>query len=149
MWRKHLEQARKHGEYWAEAKADVLDGNIPALDWPDVWRREWDGRLDLRGIDERHQHVLVEEAHHAAVDHWAEIVKEQREREDIEDEEHDEEADAVRLFRAVQRDLPQGLIVGQDGPRVFLQDKLTGEEMTITSLRQAWKVIEQWREPSH
>ena len=131
MWRKHLEEARKQGEYWAEAKADVLNGNIPAVDWPDVWRREWDGHLDLRRIDERHQHVLVEEAHRAAVEHWGEIVKDQRELEDVEDEERDEEADAVRLFRAVQRDLPQGLIVGQDGPRVYLQDKMTGEEMRV------------------
>ena len=142
MWRKYLEQAQEQGRKWASDKAEALDGNIAAIDWPDAWRREWDGRLEPSGADEQHERFLADEAHHAAVERWCELVDERRRSEDVEDEETTEEAQALRLMAVLQRDLPPGLIIGHDGPRIFLQDERTGEEFTVSSLQQAWTVVD-------
>ena len=58
----------------------------------------------------------------------------------------DGEVAAVKLVEAVRGGLPHGLICGMDGPRVFLQDTRSGEELTIHSLEHAWRVIESWKE---
>jgi hypothetical protein len=143
-----IERARRRGRRWAEDKADVLEGSIPAVEWPDVWRVEWDGELSepRRELAAEESRVLRDEAHHAARDRWLEIVIDRRRLEDVEDEDHDEEARAFRLVRALRDDLPEGLRVDHDGPRVFVADITTGNEMTIESLSHAWKVVEGWKE---
>ena len=142
-----IERARRRGRRWAEDKADILEGNIPAFEWPDVWRAEWDGELpEINGdVPEPARRVLRDEAHHAARDRWLELVIDRRRLEDVSDEEHDEEARAVQLVQALRDDLPQGLRVDHDGPRVFVADIATGTEMTIESLSHAWKVVEGWK----
>lgn len=144
----HVRAARASGEAWAEGKADILRGDIPAVEWPDVWRREWTGDLSLltQGLDERARLALYDEAHHAAVERWGELVLDQRDLEDVVDEELADEASAIKLVETLRGDLPDGLFVDHDGPRVFLQDKLTGEELTVVSLKDAWRVVDEWKE---
>src|SRR5690606_16273492 len=143
-----IERARRRGRRWAEEKADVLEEAIPAAEWPDVWRAAWDGDLaDLAtDLSDAEGRALRDEAHHAARDRWLEIVIDRRRFEDVAGEERDEEARALSLVRALRDDLPQGLRVDHDGPRVFVADTTTGQERTVDSLSHAWKVVEEWKQ---
>ncbi len=142
------ERARAVGRTWAEAKADVLRGNIPAGNWPDLWQDKWAGQLpfDEAGLQQRERSALLAAANVAAAKRWAELVEQSRETEDLPEEENDEEADAIQLYEAVRAGLPRGLLAGRDGPRVYLEDTLHGTEHTVTSLEDAWRVVEEWRE---
>jgi hypothetical protein len=88
---------------------------------------------------------VLDEAHAAAAERWAELLLEYLRREDSHDAELDDEARAISLVRSVQSGLPPQLWAGHDGPRAFLQDRETGEEHTITSLSHAWSVIDEWK----
>lgn len=148
MNRDSYERAEAAGRSWAETKADMLRGNIPALDWPDLWQEGWAGALpfDESSTAPRDRAALAAAANVAAARRWGELVEQCRESEDVPDEETDEEADAVQLYEAVRAGLPRGLIAGRDGPRVYLEDTLHGTEHTVGSLEDAWRVIEDWRE---
>lgn len=148
MNREMYKRAEAAGRLWAEHKADLLRGNIPALDWPDLWQEKWAGSpaFDEAGVAPADRAALLAAAHVAASRRWGELVELCRESEDVPDEETDEEAGAVQLYEAVRTELPRGLVAGRDGPRVYLEDTLHGTEHTITSLENAWRVIEEWRE---
>lgn len=145
--RKQAEIARTAGFGWAEEKAEALQGEVPAVDWPDFWDPEWARTLPFRSgeVGEHDVETLRAIANHAAAERWAELVSERREMEDAADEEIDAEANAVRLFETVQDSLPQGLHLRREGERVCLLDA-AGIERTITSLAQAWHVIDEWKE---
>jgi hypothetical protein len=151
MLRQHVSEAHAVGERWAENRADLLDGDMPAIDWPESWSTDWDGELPeaLASLPRAERELLLSEAHRAAAERWGELVLERRDEEDWVDEEQELEARARALFESVRADLPGGLVAQRDGPRVFLTDENTGEELTITSLPHAWIVIETWRERSH
>jgi len=135
------------GRSWAEQKAERLEGEIPAVDWPDFWQPEWSGKLpfDSSRLDSHGLAALQALANHAAVEQWQELVFARRADEDAEDEEIEMEVDAARLFESVRNSLPDGLRAVRDGERVYLVD-YRGTERTITSLPQAVRVIDEWRE---
>lgn len=147
MKREQAELATAAGHSWAERKAGNLDGEVPAIDWADVWRPSWAEALPFspREIDDHERQALLALANHAAAERWAELVAQHRAQEDYEDEELDEEAEAEKLLETVENDLPQGLVAGRDGARVYLRDG-GGMERTITSLSHAWRVIADWEE---
>lgn len=147
MTREHAELATAAGHSWAERKADALDGEMPAIDWPDMWSPSWAEALPFSPleIDDHERSGLLAIANHAAAERWAEIVARHRADEDYEDEELDEEAEAAKLLAAIQNDLPQGLIADRDGARVYLRDE-AGMERTVTSLPHAWRAIAEWEE---
>lgn len=140
-----LAAAAGHG--WAERKAATLEGAIPAVDWPDAWSPAWDESLPFRfgEIDAQRLPALRAVATHAAAERWAELVSEHRADESADEEELDLEIEAVRLFEAVRKELPQGLTVVRSGERVCLVDD-AGKERTITSLEQASRVLGEWKE---
>jgi hypothetical protein len=148
MDRESYTQAEVAGRLWAEQKADMLRGNIPAMDWPELWLEKWAGKLpfDASSVAPRDRAALLAAANVAAARRWGELVEQCRESEDVLDEETDEEADAVQLYEAVRAGLPRGLVAGRDGPRVYLEDTLHGTEHTVRSLEDAWRVVEEWRE---
>ncbi len=147
MKRESYVRAEAAGRAWAEQKADMLRGNIPAFDWPDLWQERWAGALPFDdSLPSRDRTALLAAANVAAARRWGELVEQNRDSEDVPDEENDEEADAVQLYEAVRAGLPRGLLAGRDGPRVYLEDTLHGTEHTVSSLEDAWRVIEEWRE---
>lgn len=136
------------GRSWAELKAETLEaGDVPALAWPDVWNPAWAPRLELGpgSVDDRARAAALAVANHAAAERWREIVRERRESEDVEDEEHDAEASALRLLSSLRDDLPPGLWADHDGARVFLVDG-EGAERTVRSLDHAFRVIAEYEE---
>jgi hypothetical protein len=147
MTREQAELATAAGHSWAERKVEALDGEIPAIDWEDVWLAEWAEPLpfDAREVDDRDRPGLLAIANHAAAERWGELVTRHRTEEDYEDEEQDEEAEAEKLLEAVQNDLPRGIVADRDGARVYLRDE-AGMERTITSLQHAWLAIAEWEE---
>jgi hypothetical protein len=151
MLRDHVNEAHALGERWARRRADLLDGDLPAMDWPESWSPEWDGELpkELASLPHSERALLLTEAHRAAAEQWGEIVLDKRDDEDWVDEEQDLEAQARALFETLRADVPSGLAVARDGPRVFLTDLNSGEERTITSLGSAWQVLQDWSERSH
>jgi len=146
LWRSRLDEARAAGYAWAEGKVDRLDGEISAVDWPDVWQSAWDGRLPAELIveDASQRRALFEEAHHAARDRWLELVLDRRDRAPVEVQDHDHEARARALVETLRGDLPPALVAAHDGARAFLQDVETGEEWTIASLGHAWRLVRGW-----
>lgn len=142
-----LSRAAEIGRAWAEAKADSLE-EMPAMEWPDVWDPVWAGPLPPpeANASKEEREALLAVANHYASEHWAELLTERRNIEDVEDEEHDDEARALHLLEAIERDLPQWLSAGRDGPRVYVQDTRTGMEMTVRSLEHAWRVVADWEE---
>jgi hypothetical protein len=149
-----LRAAKVVGEDWAERKADVLADSVPAIDWPtgsEGWESEWDGRMpvEIRALPYGERRRLVDAAEQAAGERWRELLRERLRYEDAADEEHDGEALALALVEAVEGDLPRRLVAGHDGSRAYLVDRWTGEEMTITSLKHAWQVVDNWSAPSH
>lgn len=143
--RSELALAAGHG--WAERKAEILDGAMPAADWPDVWSKKWAGRLpfDENETDPRELAALEVVANHAAAEHWAKLVREHRTVESAEEEELDQEAAAARLFDSVRGALPDGLVVQRAGERVYLVDE-RGMERTITSVAHAARVVADWKD---
>lgn len=148
MERERYTRAEDLGRLWAEQKAEMLRGSIPALDWPDLWQEKWGGKLpfDESAVAPREWTALLAAANAAAARRWGELVEQCRDSEHVQDGETDEEADAVQLYEAVRAGLPRGLVAGRDGPRVYLEDTLHGTEHTVGSLEDAWRVIEEWRE---
>jgi hypothetical protein len=134
------------GRRWAEERAESLADNIPAVDWPDLWPRAWDGKLELPDeVAERDALAYRAAAHHAAAERWVELLTDRRETEDAPEEEADAEAEAIRLVSLIRGDLPAGMTAGHDGPRAYLRDD-RGMEMTIHSLEDAWRVISEYDE---
>jgi hypothetical protein len=134
------------GRRWAEWRAESLDGDIPALDWPDEWPSAWNEALELpEEVGERDAPAYRIAAHHAAAERWAELLKEHRDSEAVAEEEADAEAQAVRLVSLLREDLPAGLTVWRDGHDVYLRAP-HGEETPIHSLRDAWRVVAEYDE---
>lgn len=147
MTREQAELATAAGHSWADRKAEALDGEVPAVDWAEVWLPAWAEALPFAAteVDDHDHRGLLAIANHAAAERWAELVAQHRAAEDYEDEELDEETQAEKLLEAVQNDLPHGLTADRDGARVYLRDG-GGMERTITSLAHAWRVIAEWEE---
>lgn len=135
------------GRAWAEQKAEALEEEIPGPAWPDTWNPDWAGPLDLGPgpVDEHVRAGVLAVANHAAAERWRELVRAQRDLEDVEDDEHESEAQALHLLEVLERDLPPGLQVGHDGGRVYLVDA-DGTERTVESLEHAWRVVAEYEE---
>jgi hypothetical protein len=136
------------GRSWAELKAETLEaGDVPAVAWPDVWDPAWAERLELGpgAVDDRARAAALVVANHAAAERWRELIRDRRDAEDLEDEEHDAEASARRLLGLLRDDLPPGLRADHDGARVFLVDD-DGGERTVQSLEHAFRVIAEYEE---
>ncbi len=142
-----VEMAEAAGRAWAEDKAATLRDAIPAVDWPDLWDDADNGRLSLGDqVTEEEQASLSPVAAHAAHERWRELVVEQRELESAEENQLDLEAEASRLEAQLSGDLPQGITVGRDGSRVYLENLETGSQRTVANLEQAFTVLSEWRE---
>lgn len=136
------------GRGWAEAKAEILRGSVPALDWPDLWDDAENPALPFapHEIEERERRDLGQVASHSAHERWRELLTEQRDLEALEQEDHELEAGALRLEKALRDDAPPGITVGRDGSRVYLVNTATGAERTVDSLETAFRAIEDWAE---
>lgn len=136
------------GEQWAEQRADDLRGDLPAIEWPDEWPVDWSGDIpeaDRLSHDELSEQLDI--AVYAAQRRWAELVTEQRDIEATADSERDDEAGALSLLVRIRSDLPDGVEVDHDGPRLFLREsRRGGRERTVTSLEEAWRVLREWGE---
>lgn len=148
MKRDHARLAASAGRLWAERKAEALAEIIPAVDWPDLWDDKERGALPFGPdeVDATERAALEVEALHAAHERWPTLVTAQRSLEADHEQEPGLELDAIRLERALQNDLPHGIAVGRDGPRVYLEDSQSGMQRTVTSLAQAWRVVDEWEE---
>lgn len=134
------------GRRWAEERADILSGDVPAIDWPDTWEYRSDHDLELpEEADANDAQAYRDAAHHAACERWAELLAEHRGEESVNEEETDAEAEAVKLVEKIRDDLPEGLEAAHDGPRVYLLDS-DGFEMTVTSLEDTWRVVSEWEQ---
>lgn len=136
------------GRSWAELKAEALRGVVLAQDWPDMWNDADSGPLPFK-IEEaeaKDWSGLRAIANHVAHERWRELVSEQRALESADETEADLEPPAIRLEETLSADLPPGLEVSRDGPRVYLRDTSTGMERTVTSLEHAWRVVSDWQE---
>jgi len=135
------------GRYWANRKAETLEGAIPAVDWPETWRTEWGGRLpfDEGEVDPSDLPTLAAIASLTATERWEELVQARRAEEDADEVEIELEREAVRLFEQLDKGLPEGLRAMRDGERVYLVDE-AGMERTITSMEQASRVLREWKE---
>jgi hypothetical protein len=149
-----VHNATEAGKAWAESKADTLEGGMSPEQWPEVWDPRWvaDGEVarwarqaGAELIREADFEAFKAAAHNAAGERWSELLSFAREREDVPDDELDQEVEAVKLVALLDQDLPPGLLVDHDGPRVFLLDP-AGTERTVVSLPHAWRVIAEWQE---
>jgi hypothetical protein len=124
-----------------------LSAEISPHDWPDAWRMEWEQALPFRGpeIEAGERNSVAAIARHAAAERWSELLIEARAGEDVEDDEHDLEAEAERLLSQIGTDLPPGLEARRVGERVVLADD-EGFERTVQSLEHAWRVVAEFEE---
>lgn len=143
----HQAQAAAAGRAWADRKADALEGTS-ALDWPADWDPAWAGELHLSGarVDARELSALVDLANREAATRWLDLVEARRSTQDARAESEELETGAVRLYEALREHTPQGLSVGREGGRVFLQDVGDASEHSVTSLGEAMRVIGDWQE---
>jgi hypothetical protein len=141
------DEAARAGRRWAEEKAALLDGTSPR-DWPDEWHVDWGGELHLAPrrpkLEPEELAELLEVARDAARDRWAAIVDAERTLE--ESGPTDTEAGAVALYEALLDHLPPGLVVGREGPRVYIQDVTDADETTVTSFADAARTVSDWQE---
>lgn len=145
--REREHEAAEAGRRWAEDKAEALQGTSPR-DWPQAWDVAWAGELHL----EPHPPKLVPDeiadlldcANDAARLRWNEIVEDERALE--ESGETDTETRALALFEALRDHVPEGLSVGREGGRVYLQDVSDAGETTVTSLADAARAVGDWQE---
>jgi hypothetical protein len=139
--------AEAAGHVWAESVAETLADTIPAINWPAEWDTRWSGKLPFRpgeiGSDDIDR--LIGVAARAAAERWSEILNARRSDESPIEQQFDEETRAIRLLEAIESDLPEGLTLERDGPRVYVRDE-AGVERTIDSLEQAWRAVSEWRE---
>jgi hypothetical protein len=144
----HDAQAAEAGRRWAEQKADALEGTA-ASDWPREWDPRWAGELRLRGgrgVNERELGALIDLANREAAARWSELVEMLAAAEDARGEAEELEARAVSLSESLRRHTPEGLSVGREGARVFLQDVEDGSEINVRSLAEASRFITEWQE---
>ncbi len=148
MERDQARLAATAGRLWAERKAETLRDGIPAADWPDLWDDAEQGSLPFSSSELAGTRgaALETEALHAAHERWRELVVEQRNLEADQEQEPLLELDAVRLETALQNDLPHGISVGREGSRVYLEETRRGMQRSVTSLEQAWRVVDEWEE---
>jgi len=146
--------ASEVGCAWADQKAAVLETGMLPDQWPDVWdplwisdteAAHWASSIGAETSSLSDFEAFKLTAHHAAGERWAELVDRAREAADEKDAELEAEEAATALVGALRRDLPPGLIVSADGPRVYLLDD-SGMERTVTSVAHAWRVVADWKE---
>jgi hypothetical protein len=147
MDKHHEAQAARAGRAWAEQKADALEGTS-AQDWPAEWDPRWAGELRLSGarVARRELEELIDFANREAAERWLELVETRRAVEDARGELEEIEARAVWLYEALRAHTPEGLTVGRDGARVYLQDMGDATELSVGSLGEASRVISDWQE---
>jgi len=143
----HEAQAALAGRRWAEQKADALEGTL-AESWPTEWDPSWGGELRLHGarLDRAELDELVDLANREAATRWLELVETRRSLEDARGEAEELEARAVWLYEALRQHTPDGLSVGREGSRVYLQDAQDATEFSVHSLGEASRVINDWQE---
>jgi len=148
MKREHVDVAEAAGRAWADRKLDRLVDVVPAVHWPDYWRREDDEPLPIAEgeVDAVERDALRRIAEHAAAERWRQFLVQQRFEEDAEDEEQDLEVRAAQLLAVLRPSLPAGLRAQQAGERVYLEEVATGREHTVTTLAHAWRVVAEWLE---
>lgn len=141
------EAAVAAGRKWAEDKAAALEGTSPR-DWPEEWDPAWSGELHLKAqvpkLIPEVVTALLERATRAASSRWTEIVEAERALEDS--GAPNTETWAVTLYDTLRDHVPEGLSVGREGGRVYLQDVADAEEVTVTSLADAARAVSDWQE---
>ncbi len=144
MRRADVQRARFFGERCALAKAEALLGQFPAAEWPELWRREWLGELEIGDLPPAERRVLRDYANHAAAECWQQLLHTYLERDCRPS--LDDEARAVKLVETLRDDLPPELAADRDGTRTYLQDRQSGERLVVTSLRHAWRMVDEWHQ---
>lgn len=139
-------EASAFGHAWAEDKAAKLrERGVAGDDWPDFWNDADSGALpaDLL-LKERRE--MLSRANAAAHERWRELVSDARSSESPETNEDELLAAAERLRANLEGSLPDGVSVGIDGTRVFLNDTARGLERTVDSEAAARLALEEWGE---
>ena len=138
MRRDHVDLALAAGHSWAELKADALRGTVDGSEWPDAWDDKESPAVPFRKneLSPEDQLALSSLASHAAHERWLELVI---------DSDAGEVA-ASSLEGALRAELPDHFLITRDGPLLYLQNTLTGEEEPVESMRQAWRVVSEWQE---
>ena len=148
MKREYADLALAAGHSWAERRAEVLQGNLAAVEWPDAW--EGSARLTLpftrAEVTDEEWVALLSVAAHSAKQRWSELVEEQRALESPDEEQTELEIPAAALEAALGDSLPSGFMITRDGARLFLRNLHTGEEEDVVSLESAWRVVSEWQE---
>ncbi len=139
-------EAVEAGRRWAEEKADAREGTR-AEDWPVEWDPAWAGELHVTGkrADGPMLVALVDRANREAAARWLEIVEARREEQDTRAEGEELEAGAVKLYETLRRHTPEGLSLGREGARVFLQDVEDASEVSVSSIVEALRAIDEWQ----
>lgn len=143
MRRDDVRRARTFGERCAAAKAESLLGQISADEWPELWRREWLDDLGMAHLPELERRSLRDYANHAAAERWTKLLDAYLDRQ-VALAVDDDEMRAVKLVETLRDHLPPELSADREGARAFLQDRHSGEELTVTSLRHAWRMVDEW-----
>jgi hypothetical protein len=140
-------EAALAGRKWAEDKAAALEGTS-SRDWPDEWDAAWSGELHLEphrpALIPEELAALMERATEAARERWEEILEAERSVEESSATESEFYASALR--DVLRGHVPDGLSVGREGARVYLQDVADATEMTVTSYAHAARAISDWQE---
>jgi hypothetical protein len=139
--------AEAAGRSWAETKAEALDGTIPAVHWPTDWDRRSMRALPFKPGEVLEQDLpdLAQRALSAAAERWAGLVVQRRLDEPSFEQELSEEARANQLLEAIEPNLPWEIVADRDGAEVTLTDPF-GQQWSVLSVEQAWRVLSEWRE---
>lgn len=136
------------GRRWADDKAAALDGVSPR-DWPQTWDDAWRGELrfdpHLPRLTPGELRDLLELASDSARVLWIEIVDRELAIE-ARGVEVESESYSLALFEELRNHVPQGLTVGREGTRVYVQDLTDGRETAVTSFADAVRAISDWQE---
>jgi hypothetical protein len=141
----HRAEAIALGRAWADELAERYRDETPAADWPDFWDDADDGPLPTNLRPEQRA-AMKRVAHRAAHERWIELVADQRAAESIDEDTLEREAAAAQLEATLRRAVPSAIGVGRDGSRAFLLLGKSGVERTVSSLEDAWRVVEEWSE---